>query len=360
MRQTTGLPRGRIYEGHSSRNVRSKCCSRCLESAETVIQKNVPNSDVRATVLLADDHLPVLESVSRLLETEFRIVAATTDGQRALESSERLDPDVVVLDIAMPGLNGFQVARELKRTGSRAKIVFLSMYSADDYVATAITAGADGYVLKTRIQPDLKRALNHVLAGRLFLPTLAALSAAAGGGRGHAVHFYEDDSSFLDEASRFIGTTLKRGEPVVMAVPEATRDGILPRLKAQGLDLAGSPGQGWCRAMDSAAVFSQCLRNGWPDAERVGEVIETIERSRLATAWGASSRVTIFVGHALKDHRSEVAVRFEHLWATLSSSLPFFTVCVYPIDGFASDGFPDACAGLCAEHGMVSYARWPA
>ena len=152
----------------------------------------------------------MLESVLQLLETEFRVVAATTDGQRALESAHRLDPDVVVLDIAMPGLNGFQVARELKRTGSRAKIVFLSMYSADDYVSTAITAGADGYVLKTRIQPDLKRALNHVLAGRLFMPTLAALSAAAGSGRGHAVHFYEDDSSFLDEASRFIGTTLER------------------------------------------------------------------------------------------------------------------------------------------------------
>ena len=137
------------------------------------------NSEVRATVLLADDHLDLLESVSGLIETDFRLVAATTDGQQALESARRFDPDVVVLDIAMPGLNGFQVARELKRTGSRAKIVFLTMYSADDYVAAAFTAGADGYVLKTRIQPDLKRALRHVLAGRIFLPTLAALSAAA-------------------------------------------------------------------------------------------------------------------------------------------------------------------------------------
>src|SRR5262245_18022282 len=151
--------------------------------------------DVRASVLLVDDHLPVLESVSRLLEDDFRIVAATTDGQRALESSHRLDPDVVVLDITMPGLNGFQVARELQRTGSRAKIVFLSMHSADDYIAAAIASGGQGYVLKTRIQPDLKSALNHVLAGRLFMPTLAALSAAAVGGSGHAVHFYEDHSA---------------------------------------------------------------------------------------------------------------------------------------------------------------------
>jgi DNA-binding NarL/FixJ family response regulator len=120
----------------------------------------MPTRDARPTVLLADDHRHVLEAVSGLLDTDFELVAAVADGQRALESTRRLDPDVVVLDITMPGLNGFQVAAELKRTGSRARIVFLSMHSADDYVATAITSGADGYVLKTRIQPDLIRALH--------------------------------------------------------------------------------------------------------------------------------------------------------------------------------------------------------
>ena len=316
----------------------------------------IKGDEVRARVLLADDHLPVLESVSRLLESEFTVAAAVADGQRALESALRLDPDVVVLDITMPGLNGFQVARELKRTGSRAKIIFLSMHSADDYVATAITSGADGYVLKTRIQPDLKRALHHVLAGRLFMPTLAALSGAAGGS-GHAVYFYEDHASFLDEASGFVATTLKRGEPVLMFATGATREGILPRLAAQGLEGAGSTGKGWCRVVDSAAAFSQCMQNGRPDAERIREIIEDLERSRLTSAHGSSPRLTIFVDHLPKDHRSEVAVAFEHLWGALTSTLPFFTVCAYPINNVASDEFHDLCAGLCAEHGMVSYAR---
>src|SRR5262245_47046937 len=125
--------------------------------------------DPKPSVLVADDHPQVLESVSRLLEADFRFVDETTDGRRALESCRRFDPDVVVLDIAMPGLNGFQVARELKRTGARAKIVFLSMHASDDYVATAIASGADGYVVKTRMRPDLNRALHHVLAGRRFM-----------------------------------------------------------------------------------------------------------------------------------------------------------------------------------------------
>ena len=318
------------------------------------------NGDARPSVLVADDHPQVLEAVSTLLEADFRLVGATTDGQRALESSYRLDPDLVVLDITMPGLNGFQVARELKRTGARAKIVFLSMHAANDYVATAIASGAHGYVLKTRMQPDLKSALRHVLAGRLFMPTLAALSAAAGGGRGHAVYFYEEDSSFLDEASGFVGATLRRGEPVVIAATEAILNGILPRLETQGLDLAGAPGQGWCQIVDSKAVVSQCMPKGWPDAESVGALIHGFERSRLATAWGPSPRVTIFSAMNVplrRDHRSEAAVAFDYLWATFTSTLPFFTVCAYPIDRLASDGFTDVCARLCAQHGMVSYSQ---
>lgn len=318
------------------------------------------NGDARPSVLVADDHPQVLEAVSRLLDADFRLVAAVTDGQRALEASRRLDPDVVVLDITMPGLNGFQVARELKRTGARAKIVFLSMHAADDYVSTAIASGAHGYVLKTRMQPDLKSALHHVLDGRLFMPTLAALSAAAGGASGHAVYLYEDEASFLDEASGFVGTTLRRGEPVVIAATAALRNAILPRLEAQSLDLAGAPGQGWCQVVDSAAVVWQCMRNGWPDAGRVGEIVDGFERSRLATAWGPSPRVTVFTAlnvQLRKDPRSEVALAFDRLWATLTLALPFFTVCAYPIDRLASDGFPDMCARLCAQHGMVSYAR---
>ena len=82
----------------------------------------------RPRVLLADDDAGILKAISRTLETEFDVVATVTDGRRALDTVPRLDPDVVVLDISMPGLNGFQTAEELKRFGSRAKIVFLTMH----------------------------------------------------------------------------------------------------------------------------------------------------------------------------------------------------------------------------------------
>src|SRR5688572_13199666 len=130
----------------------------------------------RPRVLLADDHVPVLESVSRLLAGAFDIVALAGDGRQALDLARRFRPDVVVLDVAMPELDGFQTLEQLRRDGPETRVVFLTMHRDDELVSAAINAGAHGYVLKSRIQLDLIRAIDHALAGRLFVPSLTSLS----------------------------------------------------------------------------------------------------------------------------------------------------------------------------------------
>jgi DNA-binding NarL/FixJ family response regulator len=130
---------------------------------------------VRPRVLLADDDAGVLRAISRTLATDFEVVATVTDGRKALDAVPLLDPDVVVLDISMPGLNGFHTAEELRRFGSRAKIVFLTMHEDDDFVSKAIRCGAMGYVLKMLASSDLAPALHHALAGRRYLPSLTPL-----------------------------------------------------------------------------------------------------------------------------------------------------------------------------------------
>ena len=119
-------------------------------------------------VLLADDHVRVLASVEDLLRTDFRIVAAVTDGRSALEAAKKLHPDIVVLDITMPGLDGLHVAQELRRFGSTAKILFLTVHEDEGYIAAARTYG-DGYVLKSRMRSDLRHAIDEALAGRFFV-----------------------------------------------------------------------------------------------------------------------------------------------------------------------------------------------
>jgi DNA-binding NarL/FixJ family response regulator len=123
----------------------------------------------RARVLLADDHRDFVAAATGLLEPEFEVVEAVGDGQALVEKAPRVDPDLLVVDIAMPVLNGIEAARQLKAAGSRAKIVFLTVHADEDYVSAALTAGGTGYVVKSRLATDLPLALREALAGRSFV-----------------------------------------------------------------------------------------------------------------------------------------------------------------------------------------------
>jgi DNA-binding NarL/FixJ family response regulator len=106
---------------------------------------------------------------ARLLEPEFAVVKTVNDGRTLLEETARLEPDVVVVDISMPLLNGFEAARQLRAAGSTTKIVFLTVHRDPEYVQAALAAGAQGYVAKCELTTDLLHALRSVLAGRSFI-----------------------------------------------------------------------------------------------------------------------------------------------------------------------------------------------
>ncbi len=109
------------------------------------------------------------EKVARLLESEFDIIGAVTDGEALLKEAAELDPDIVILDITMPGLSGIEAARRLRETGSHAKIVFLTVHEDPDFIHEALTTGALGYVVKPRLASDLLAAMRAALEGRSFV-----------------------------------------------------------------------------------------------------------------------------------------------------------------------------------------------
>ncbi len=129
----------------------------------------------RFRVLLADDHIEFLRVTVCLLEPEFEVVGTVGDGQTLLDETARQEPDLLVLDISMPVLNGIEATRRLKAVGSRAKIVFLTVHEDPDYVCAALAAGAHGYVVKSRLACDLPLALREVLAGRSFVSPFIGL-----------------------------------------------------------------------------------------------------------------------------------------------------------------------------------------
>jgi DNA-binding NarL/FixJ family response regulator len=128
----------------------------------------------RPRILLADDHPGILEKATNLLQAEFEVVGRVTDGKAAIDAVFELQPDLVVLDITMPELDGFGAARELRRRGSPTKVVFLTMQQDQDYVAEAMESGGVGYVLKSRMYSDLVYAIAQALSGCKFVsPTTA-------------------------------------------------------------------------------------------------------------------------------------------------------------------------------------------
>lgn len=120
-------------------------------------------------VLLVDDHHAMLERATAALEPTCEVVGAVNDGVAALAAAQSLNPDVIVLDISMPGMNGLEVAAHLRAAGSPAAVVFLTVHYEEEFVLAARDAGGAGYVVKSRLIADLETAVKTVRAGGLFV-----------------------------------------------------------------------------------------------------------------------------------------------------------------------------------------------
>jgi len=124
----------------------------------------------RLRVLIADDNPAILDAVKRVLENEFQVVAAVGEPRAALTSVPQLKPDVVVLDISMGEMNGFEIARLLTENHCASKIIFLTVHEELEFIRAAFDAGASGYVFKSRMNSDLCVAINTVHNGKVFIP----------------------------------------------------------------------------------------------------------------------------------------------------------------------------------------------
>ncbi len=123
----------------------------------------------RIRVLLADDHKAMLNRVADLLAGECDVIGTAIDGRQALDAAKHLKPDVLVLDLSMPVMDGVETAHCLKEAGVKTRIVFLTVHDDPDFAREALEAGALGYVIKSRIASDLVTAIKEAHAGRSFL-----------------------------------------------------------------------------------------------------------------------------------------------------------------------------------------------
>jgi DNA-binding NarL/FixJ family response regulator len=121
-------------------------------------------------VLLADDHALIRQGLKILLEKQgFQVVCEASDGQEALSLVEKTQPDIAIIDISMPILNGVEAAREMKKSAPRTKVILLTQHDEDQYVTEALRAGVRGYVLKSQAADDLIHAIQEVCRGSVYL-----------------------------------------------------------------------------------------------------------------------------------------------------------------------------------------------
>lgn len=120
-------------------------------------------------VLMADDHSIVLTGVRKLIEDWCEVVGMVENGRALVEAAERLRPDLIILDISMPLLNGLDAARQIKKTCPETKLIFLSMHTSPRFVTSTFKAGGNGYVLKHSASDELVQAIDTVLNGHTYL-----------------------------------------------------------------------------------------------------------------------------------------------------------------------------------------------
>ena len=171
----------------------------------------------RPRVLLADYHTMFSQGLQSLLEDDFDLVGAVADGEALVEAARRLNPDVIIVDISMPMMNGLDAVRQLKKDGATAKIIFLTMHADDRLLAEAFRCGGSGYVLKQSAGEELIAAIEKVLAGHKYVTPLIATEWA------------EDVSKRVRGAQKFTLTPRQR-EVLQLVIEGCTMKEIATRL----------------------------------------------------------------------------------------------------------------------------------
>ncbi len=120
-------------------------------------------------LLMADDHSILLAGLQKLVEDHCEVVGTVEDGRALVEAAERLQPDVILLDISMPLLNGLDAARQIKKSMPNVKLLFLTMHASPTYVTEALKAGGHGYLLKYSAASELPQAIDAILKGQIYL-----------------------------------------------------------------------------------------------------------------------------------------------------------------------------------------------
>jgi len=192
-----------------------------------------------ASVLVVDDYLPWRQFVCRALlaRPTWQVIGQVSDGLEAVQKAQDLQPDLIVLDIGLPTINGIEAARRMRASAPRSKILFLSENSSVEIVEEALRTGAAGYVVKSRAAQELLPALDAILQLSLADGDLIRPRSGISGRLSHQLEVYREDSSFVDGFATTIELALRSGNAMVVMAGKSHLASIQQRLRSDGVDV---------------------------------------------------------------------------------------------------------------------------
>ena len=337
-------------------------------------------------VLVVDDYGPFRRFVCSMLGTrpELQIVGEASDGLEAIQKAEELQPDLIVLDLGLPTLNGIEAARRIRKLSPQSKILFLSQESSSDVVQEALSLGAMGYVVKAHAGSELLAAVESVRQGRQFVGSRSSgrncadatdaqaprtltqaespitWSEKRESARNHEAQFYCDDASFLDGLTRFIEAALKGGSAVIVVATESHRKSLIQKLEAHGVEIGAAVEQGLYLPLDVTEILSTFMVNDLPDPVRFLKVAGNLVAAAAKVAKGENPRVAACgeCAHMLwVQGKADASIQLEHLWDEIAKTYGVDILCGFVLEGFQRAQESLIYEKICAEHSAVWWSQ---
>ena len=314
-------------------------------------------------ILLADEYKDWRNKIRLLLQErpEWQIIFEASDGSEAVQKAGELKPDILLLDINLPKLDGIEASRRIRQHSPNSKIVFLSNENSLDFVQEALSTGAQGYVYKASAQSDLLPAIEAVLRGIQFFPSmlrgyLPTDTTRAMAPHHHEVQFYSHDTVLLDRLVRFVISVLGNRNVAIVVATQSHRDRLAERLKSEGLNVDKAIEEGRYIPVDAASTLSLFMVEDMPDSARFVEIVGCLIEQALKKGMGEHPRVAIFgewVSLLCAEGKTDAAIRLEQLGNHLITAYEIEILCGYEMSGLLGEKDGKVVQRICAEHSAV-------
>ena len=317
-------------------------------------------------ILIVDDYEPWRRHISLALRdaSRWEVIGEASDGPEGLEKARALKPDLTLLDISLPTLDGFQVARRLFAEDPTARVLFVSEHQSWEIAKAALDMGARGYLVKSDAGRELLPALQTIARGRRFISSALARHPLQPAhedtpGARHEVAFYSEEASLLEDYARVAERALRGGSIFTIVAGDARCEKLYRRLQARGLDIDGAIAQGKYRSMNVAEVLASFMVEGRPDDARFRKVAAAIIREAVDGSARKRPRVVVCGECAptlLGKGQADAAIRVEQLCHEFLKSRDVDVFCGYLLNEPDREEDAGIFESISAAH-SASYSR---